>query len=54
MNLQIRKDSAEAINFYKAVGYKADAAVNFCLNLQSTYIVKHKINDINNVKAKLY
>ena len=54
MNLQIRKDRAEAINFYKAVGYKADAAVSFCLNLQSTYIVEHKINDINNLKSEHY
>ena len=54
MNLQIRKDSAEAINFYKAVGYKPDAAVSFCLNLESTYLVEHKINDINNLKAKHY
>ena len=54
MNLQIRKDSAEAINFCKAVGYKADAAVSICLNLRSTYLVEHKINDINNLKAKHY
>ena len=55
MNLQIRKDSADAINFYKTVGYKADAAVSFCLNLQSTYIVEHKINAFkNNDLSKAY
>ena len=54
MNLQIRKNSAEAINFYRAVGYKADAAVSFCLNLQSTYLVEHKIYDVNNLKAEHY
>jgi len=29
LNFQIRNDNAEAINFYKRVGYKEDAAVSF-------------------------
>ena len=29
LNLQIRTDNAEAIKFYKAVGYSEDAAVSF-------------------------
>ncbi len=33
LNLQIRADNAEAINFYEAVGYKADAAVSYSKRL---------------------
>ena len=29
LNLQMRNDNAEAINFYKQVGYKEDVVVSF-------------------------
>ena len=29
LNFQIRSDNTEAINFYKAVGYKEDAVASF-------------------------
>ena len=50
INLQIRADNKEAINFYKAVGYNEDEVISYgkrliedwAIYLQSTYIVKIK------------
>ena len=55
LNLQIRANNKEAINFYKAVGYDGDEVISFGkrliedwnVYLQSTYIVKIKHNKNN-------